>query len=63
MSIRPLYKIEDRLRPRQSDTATSVRIHLPAREPTTIAREQSRAEDAVEVIDRSLATTFLNGEC
>ncbi|XP_012532316.2 uncharacterized protein LOC105834408 isoform X5 [Monomorium pharaonis] len=46
--IRPLYKIEDRLRSWQPDTATSVRIHLAAREPTAIAREQACVEDAVE---------------
>jgi len=59
VSIRPLYKIEDRLRSRQADTTVTVRIHRAAREPT-IVREQSRVEDAIEVIDRSIAAIFLN---
>ncbi|XP_071641471.1 uncharacterized protein [Temnothorax longispinosus] len=49
VSIRPSYKIEDRLRSRQPDTTASVRIYRAAREPTTIVREQPRVEDTVEI--------------
>jgi len=53
MSIRPLFKIEDRLRLRQLDTAVTVRIHQTTRELT---KELSRVENAIEVIDRSIVT-------
>lgn len=54
VSVRPLYKIENRLRSKQPDTATNVKI-LRATKEQLIAREQARAEDTIEVIDRSIS--------
>lgn len=42
VSIRPLYKIEDRLRSKHLDTTSSLRI-------SRAVKEQTRVEDTVEV--------------
>lgn len=45
VSIRPLYRIEDRPRSKQPDTANRI---------PRATKERTRAEDTVEVIDRSI---------
>lgn len=56
VSIRPLYKIEDCLtvRSKKLDMATNARISRTTKEQL-IAKEQIRAEDTVEVIDRLIS--------
>ncbi|XP_029663085.1 uncharacterized protein LOC115235429 [Formica exsecta] len=54
VSIRPLYKIEDCVRSKKPDTATNARIPRATKEHM-ISKEQTRAEDMVEVIDPSIS--------
>lgn len=53
---RPLYKIEDCLtiRSKKLDTSTNTRISRATKEQM-IAKEQTRVEDTVEVIDRLIS--------
>lgn len=56
VSMRPLYKIEDCLtiRSKKLDTSTNTRISRATKEQM-IAKEQTRVEDTVEVIDRLIS--------
>lgn len=56
VSMRPLYKFEDCLtiRTKKLDTATNARISRATKEQV-IAKEQTRVEDTIEVIDRLIS--------
>ncbi|EZA49927.1 uncharacterized protein DDB_G0284459 isoform X3 [Ooceraea biroi] len=56
VSVRSLYKIEDRLRSKQPEAVANVRIHRATREQM-ITRQQIRVDDTVEIIDRSITRT------